>query len=352
MFPLKKKKISGYSFGSPTFYNSFHTGVDYAAKYVEYYAPFSGKATSGEGVQGGKFWQLITPDGHKFIARHLSQIIKTGIVKEGELVAITGNTGKFTTKPHLHQEVYKNNRLVDPEKFIWEPLKTTFMEITIIANKITWDYKSNLPKLSEWIKTYSSGRLEAVFDTKETSFDTVPLAPFLGKQAVDINWYRQHITPLGKGQVTLLLLNPEQYQNNDSVWGFMTYGDQDAPVRTEVSCYDDPTYPEAPLFVHRAFHEIAHALFFLTGQPDRVHEMLFQNPVKRKELLDLIDYQKLQEALIKIKPTLMNQAKIVKSKSSPKVYVCYEMPSMEYLNTKANIEGFVVPAQIPNSDSL
>ncbi len=48
----------------------------------------------------------------------------------------------------------------------------------------------------------------------------------------------------------------------------------------------------------------------------------------------------------------MNQAKIVKSKKSPSIYVCYEMPDMDYLQKKANIEGFTIPANVPDTDSL
>lgn len=53
-----------------------------------------------------------------------------------------------------------------------------------------------------------------------------------------------------------------------------------------------------------------------------------------------------------ITPKSMNQAKIVKSKKSPAIYVCYEMPDMDYLNKKANIEGFTIPSQIPDTDTL
>ncbi len=48
----------------------------------------------------------------------------------------------------------------------------------------------------------------------------------------------------------------------------------------------------------------------------------------------------------------MNQAKVVVSKNSPTVYVCYPIPSMEYLKDKSGLEGFSVPDPIPNTDSL
>lgn len=119
MFPLKKRKVEGYSFGQRTFYGTKHTGTDYQANYVNYYAPFAGYATAGSGPEGGTWWQLTRPDGVKFVARHLSKLIKVGNVREGELVAVTGNSGDYTTNPHLHQEVYINGKLTDPEKFIW-----------------------------------------------------------------------------------------------------------------------------------------------------------------------------------------------------------------------------------------
>jgi hypothetical protein len=48
----------------------------------------------------------------------------------------------------------------------------------------------------------------------------------------------------------------------------------------------------------------------------------------------------------------MNQAKIVKSKTSPTVYICYPVPSMDYLTSTATLQGISVPVQIPDSDSL
>lgn len=50
----------------------------------------------------------------------------------------------------------------------------------------------------------------------------------------------------------------------------------------------------------------------------------------------------------------MNQARVVKSKNSNTVWVCYPMPSEEYLASKASLEGFEVPApdKMLNTDSL
>lgn len=48
----------------------------------------------------------------------------------------------------------------------------------------------------------------------------------------------------------------------------------------------------------------------------------------------------------------MNEAQIVKSKFSDKVFWCYPMPDMDYLQKKANLEGVNMPIEIPDTDSL
>lgn len=360
MFPLKQRKIGGYTFGVPTWYNSFHIGCDYSAKYVELYAPFDGTVRNGKGDEAGNFI-TFKPDHDNVEMRflHLSKFIKSGRVKEGELIAITGNTGN-SSEPHLHLDISKNKvdlnnikNFIDPEKYNWNLLKTTFMKITVVANNNNWTtLPEQVTKLAEMFKTYSSGRLEIVADIRKTSFTDIPLAPLAGAQAIDVNWYRQNVSPLATGQLTVFTMNPEDYHNG-TTWGFMSYGDPNKPVRCEISPVENlPDQYGTPHFAKQAFHEICHALLFLTGQTDRVHELIYQDPPGYKAILDLIDYQKLQEALIKIKGDSMSQAKVVKSKNSPTVYICYPVPSATHLNERASLEGIQIPNPIPNSDSL
>jgi murein DD-endopeptidase MepM/ murein hydrolase activator NlpD len=54
------------------------------------------------------------------IYKHNRKLTKSqgDIVKAGEVVAISGNTGTLTTGPHLHFELWNNGFPVDPKTFI------------------------------------------------------------------------------------------------------------------------------------------------------------------------------------------------------------------------------------------
>jgi len=129
MFPLKNKQIGGYRFGEPTFYSAKHLGTDYKANYVELYAPSNGRIVwEGFGSQGGNTIHF-RPDGQDIVIRFMHlQEFKRGqeYVNEGELIAITGNTGSATTAAHLHTDVSKGsvqinnfNNFINPEDFNW-----------------------------------------------------------------------------------------------------------------------------------------------------------------------------------------------------------------------------------------
>lgn len=54
------------------------------------------------------------------VYKHNSALLKKvgNFVNSGEAIAIIGNTGEFTTGPHLHFEMWYNGNSVDPEEFI------------------------------------------------------------------------------------------------------------------------------------------------------------------------------------------------------------------------------------------
>jgi len=126
---LDLKRITSY-FGIrlDPFYkvNKFHQGVDFSAPIgTEVYATGNGKVIMVE----KSFWgygNTIVIDhgfGYKTKYSHLHQFkVKKGeTVKRGQLIATLGNTGK-STAPHLHYEVHKNDKPVNPIHFFFNDL--------------------------------------------------------------------------------------------------------------------------------------------------------------------------------------------------------------------------------------
>lgn len=126
----------GYKFGVPTSYSNFHLGTDVMCPIgTLIYAPSDGIVTGMVGAQGGNTIHLKTPT-HLIRFLHLSKFVKTGPVKEGELIALSGNTGQ-STGPHLHTDISKgilnlNNtsNFVDPEVF-YKPQDTFDKKILV-----------------------------------------------------------------------------------------------------------------------------------------------------------------------------------------------------------------------------
>lgn len=130
MFPLKKREITGYTFGQVTSYSNFHLGVDYGVEGLQVFAPFDGKITfAGSGQEGGNtLW--LKPDGQDVVIRflHLDKFVvhQGDIVKEGQILGITGNTG-HSDAGHLHLDISKHavniynvKNFINPEQFVWE----------------------------------------------------------------------------------------------------------------------------------------------------------------------------------------------------------------------------------------
>lgn len=99
---------------------SFHNGVDIAVPVgTEVVAPENGKIVEvWDHAKGGFCIAMRTTMGTRYGFAHLSKRIrKVGdIVFEGEVIALSGNTGA-STGPHVHFTVKKNEQWVDPDKY-------------------------------------------------------------------------------------------------------------------------------------------------------------------------------------------------------------------------------------------
>lgn len=114
--PIKGRVTEGFD------QNIRHFGVDIAARKNE-----NIKAV----LDGTVVFSSFTPETGNVIAiqhrdnllsfyKHCSALLKkTGtFVRAGEVIAVVGNTGEYTTGPHLHFELWINGNAVNPENYI------------------------------------------------------------------------------------------------------------------------------------------------------------------------------------------------------------------------------------------
>ncbi len=100
---------------------SWHKGVDFAGKEnSEIIAVAAGVVTwSGERYGYGQMVEINHGSGHSTRYGHNKKnLVKVGdVVKKGQILALMGSSGR-STGPHVHFEVYKNGRPVDPASYI------------------------------------------------------------------------------------------------------------------------------------------------------------------------------------------------------------------------------------------
>ncbi|MCA8902703.1 MAG: peptidoglycan DD-metalloendopeptidase family protein [Hyphomonas sp.] len=95
-----------------------HTGVDLALKEgVPVYAPADGEVTKSAFDDGyGNFVEMTAGDTTLRFAQLKKTKVKAGdAVAAGEVIGLMGQTGKYATGPHLHLEVWRDGKAVDPQ---------------------------------------------------------------------------------------------------------------------------------------------------------------------------------------------------------------------------------------------
>ena len=111
--------ISGWI--TAKFNAKYHPGLDLAADYeTPYVSAASGKVYYiGESDVFGKYVIIEHKKGYMTKYSHSSKILVTEgeVVKKGQLIGLIGKTGA-TSGAHLHYEILKNGKNIDPVKFI------------------------------------------------------------------------------------------------------------------------------------------------------------------------------------------------------------------------------------------
>ena len=123
--PLKKTEISsGFGVRRDPFTRRWrkHDGVDLKGTYKDTVystgAGFVGKASYFGGY--GRCVIINHGKGYKTMYADLSRIyvVKGEYVNDHHIIGRVGSTG-HSTGAHLHYEIFKNEKSIDPEKFIW-----------------------------------------------------------------------------------------------------------------------------------------------------------------------------------------------------------------------------------------
>lgn len=132
IIPVKESEIrqisSYFGYRTDPIYkvSKFHSGMDFAAAIgTEVFVTGDGVVENVEHNHWG-YGNLITVDhgyGYKTNYAHLSKFaVKKGQqVKRGQVIGYVGNTGK-STGSHLHYEVLKNDKPIDPIHFFFNDL--------------------------------------------------------------------------------------------------------------------------------------------------------------------------------------------------------------------------------------
>lgn len=128
---------SYYGYRTDPFYKvtKFHEGIDFTASVgTEIYSTGDGTVSKIERTRGGYGNCIIINHGfgYQTLYAHLSKIeVKRGDkVKRGQVIGRVGNTGK-STAPHLHYEVHKNNKSVDPINYFFNDITPEEYELMI-----------------------------------------------------------------------------------------------------------------------------------------------------------------------------------------------------------------------------
>lgn len=100
---------------------SFHTGLDIRASMGTVVRATADGIVSFSGWSGGNGHIVVIEHGHGFstaYAHNKENFVKVGqTVKKGQQIAASGSTG-MSTGPHLHYEVWRSGKQIDPQQFL------------------------------------------------------------------------------------------------------------------------------------------------------------------------------------------------------------------------------------------
>lgn len=132
IMPISNKELSfissGYGYRIHPIYKvrKFHAGMDFvASKGTNVYATGDGKVIAIKSPRTGHGKHIVINHGfgYETLYAHLSGYnVKVGdTVKRGQVIGFVGSTGT-STAPHLHYEVHKDGKTVNPKNYYFKDL--------------------------------------------------------------------------------------------------------------------------------------------------------------------------------------------------------------------------------------
>jgi murein DD-endopeptidase MepM/ murein hydrolase activator NlpD len=125
-----KRMASGYGYRIDPIYRTrrFHAGMDFTSpRGTKIYATGDGYVETTEKRRWGYGYNIVINHGYGFKTRyaHMSKFkVRRGErVKRGQVIGLVGSTGK-STAPHLHYEVIKNGKRVNPIGYYYNDLSS------------------------------------------------------------------------------------------------------------------------------------------------------------------------------------------------------------------------------------
>lgn len=124
-----KRIASGFGYRIHPIYKTrkMHKGLDFSApKGTPIFSTGDGVVTNSKNVGGRGYGKYVVIDhgyGYETLYGHMSKVnVRRGQkVKRGDIIGYVGNTGS-STAPHLHYEVIKNGRKINPINFFYNDL--------------------------------------------------------------------------------------------------------------------------------------------------------------------------------------------------------------------------------------
>jgi murein DD-endopeptidase MepM/ murein hydrolase activator NlpD len=143
--PLTHRTMTGigshFGYRVDPFYKvmKLHSGIDFsAATGTKVYATGDGVVNQA-GWEGGYGNLIVINHGYSYMSAygHLSRIgVKNGqIVKRGQVIGYVGSTGKSTAS-HLHYEVRKNGKAINPINYFFNDITPAEYDLMIRLSQL------------------------------------------------------------------------------------------------------------------------------------------------------------------------------------------------------------------------